>query len=564
MKKIRIANISIHCFKSFPLRLFHSQLLEAGAEPFSIFLKDSTANNHTPITEKEWELFRDLIEESNADLFGISVYAPYVTIAKTIVNEVRKISDSPIVMGGVYATITPEKALAIADYAVKGEGELVVDDIVKRLKSGQDLRGIPGLWHKDTDGKVIDNGMQEVTPDLNKMPYQAVGQPNMYFIENSRLLEKDPDLIDPYVWIMAGRGCMYQCSFCVNAVYIPMQREAEGKFIRQRTPEDVIGEIEQRVKNHITPVARVFFADELFGIYGKWIDEFCQLYKERVGIPFYMELHPNLIKEDNIRMLSDAGLISLDFGIQSGSERVRNGVMNRPGSNKGIYESSWLLKKYNVTPVYDLILDNPFDTVEDLETTVRLIRSLPKPLNFNMFKMQYFQNYPYSAAALKHGFITEEDLTDERIAEVALTSWSFVPRVFSRDRKDHLQNCVYLLVRNVPGADFVAKRVLASRNIVFTAFAGLMARGIYQWLFKTPIWVPRILMAMKILLQGDFKHFAARTRVAWQRKFGNRQFRADGNDHRVINRAQFHPDEKSCEKNKLVPVAGAPPGSDHP
>ncbi|GEM_PF-803103 len=535
-KTPRIANISIYCFKSFPIRLYHARLKNSGVEPYSIFLKDSTANNHTPITNNEWKIFRKVVRDSQADIFGISVYAPYVTIAKQVINEICQLSSAPIVIGGVYATITPEKAMAIADYACKGEGEHVMDDIVDRLKNGKDLQGIAGLWHKDDQGGIVNNGMQKITPDLNDMPYQAVGEPNMFFIENNRLLNIDPELIDKDLWIMAGRGCMYQCSFCVNAAYVPMQRDNGGKFIRQRTPENVIQEIEIRVKNHITPVERVFFADELFGIYGKWIEEFCEKYRQRVNIPFFMELHPNLIKEENIRMLSRAGLISLDFGIQSGSQRIRNGVMNRPGSNKGIIDSAKLLYRYCVTPVYDIIFDNPFDAAEDLEETVRLILQLPRPLNFNVFKMQYFQNYPYTQAALNAGFITESDLTDDAIAAACLTTWTYRPQVFTSDRKKTLQNCVYLIARNVKAGDFLSRKVLDDRNVAWGFVANSWAYIVYLWLIRTPAWVHRSVKAIQILCSGDFKNFAHRFKIQMQRKFGNRQFRADGNDHLIINR----------------------------
>lgn len=521
-KKMRIANISIHCFKSFAIRLFHSRLVNQDVEAHSIFFKDSRANNHTPVTDKELRLLCKTLEKAKADLFGISIYAPYVTIAKEIVKEIRKVSNSPIVIGGVYSTITPDKALDIGDYACKGEGEVVVDTIVDRLKKGQNLKNIPGLWYKDEHGKVVDTGLTTMFADLNEMPYQAIGQPNMYFIENSCMLDKDPELIDEAVWIMAGRGCMYQCSFCVNAVYIPMNK-GRGKFLRQRTPENVVCEIEERVRNHITPVERVFFADELFGIYGKWIEEFCEKYKKRVNIPFYMELHPNLIKEDNIRMLAEAGLMSLDFGIQSGSDRIRNGVMNRPGTNKGILESAHLLKKYNVSPVYDLILENPFETDDDLIGALKLIMGLPKPLNFNAFKMQYFPNYPYTAAALKAGYVTEDDLTEDKVSINCLTSWTFVPAVLSKRRKDHLQSCIYLVIWNIRIGDFIARKVLQSKSLFWGNMANLIARITYQWLFRTPVWAHRCVKAAKILLSGDLKKFMERVKIQLQRKYGKLQ-----------------------------------------
>ena len=44
--------------------------------------------------------------------------------------------------------------------------------------------------------------------------------------------------------------------------------------------------------------------------------------------------------------------------------------------------------------------------------------------------------------------ISEEDLTDEKVAESVLKNWAFIPKIFSLNRKDYLENCIFLLAWN--------------------------------------------------------------------------------------------------------------------
>jgi len=63
MSEKKFLNISRYCFKSFPVRLLHSQMEKEGIEPHFVFFKNSTANNHKQITSKEMNQFCDIIRK---------------------------------------------------------------------------------------------------------------------------------------------------------------------------------------------------------------------------------------------------------------------------------------------------------------------------------------------------------------------------------------------------------------------------------------------------------------------------------------------------------------------
>ncbi|MBC8548445.1 MAG: radical SAM protein [Candidatus Brocadiales bacterium] len=500
---MKIAYISLYCYKSFPVRIFHSLSIREGVDSHAIFFKNSSANNHTLVTEKEIRLLLNVVKNIKPDLIAMSILAPYVVVAKKLIHNLRKEYDVPIIAGGKYPTISPEKALEFADYVCRGEGELIIRKIIEHMEKGLDLSNIKGLWYKNEDGEVVDQGQQVLIQDLDEIPFPAIGDPQMYFIENNLLSERDPELTDPLIWVMSGRGCVYQCSFCINSLLAPMNK-GNGKFVRQRSPNNVIEEIEYRLKKHKHP-EQVFFVDEVFGTSFNWTKEFCEKYIERVGLPFFCELIPKLINEENIKLLADAGLYELDFGIQSGSDRIRNEVMNRPGTNKEMLQKVDILKKYKVNPRYDLILRNPFDTVEILEETIDLLLQLPSPKYFNIFKMQFFPHYPFTMQALKEGFITEDDLTDENLEHSVFRSWTFVPKVFSVNRNDYLESCIYLVAWNSYLGQKIAIYLRRRENRLLGFVANILAIFKYFLLFRCPTWLRNFLSGSKLLLSGNIK-----------------------------------------------------------
>lgn len=484
---MKIVFISPYCYKSIPIRTFHAiTKLHGGVEAHSIFFKDSQDNTHPAITDTEYALLFNTIAEIKPALVAISVLAPYAVMAKKIALEIKERFKIPIVVGGKYPTISTGKALAFADYACKGEGDLVLPDILERIKEGRDLRGITGLWYTE-NGTVVDNGQRRLVEDLDTLPFPSVGEANMYFISNGRMLTEDPELYNPNIWIMTGRGCAYECSYCVNSLLAPMN-EGNGKLIRQRSPENVIREIEAKRKIYKHPAA-VNFLDEVFGTSFKWTESFTRLYREKIRLPFFCAMAPTMIKENNIELLAGAGLCELGFGIQTGVDSIRNEVMNRPGTNTEILDKIALLKRHNISAVYDLIYDNPFEDAAALRQTIDLIISIPRPRQFNTFKMQFFEKYAFTEAALRLNYIRPEDLTDEKIAEAVQENWAYVPKISLFNDKNQLQNAIYLLCRNYYGSLWIAERLARKTNYLLGFIACLYAHVAYvrYYEFQLPL-----------------------------------------------------------------------------
>jgi len=521
----RILHLSLYCYKTFPIRTFHAMSLKDGLNSHLLCFKNNFTNRHLPISPKEIELLRTLIKDVDPEVVCISIMAPYVIAARQVVAEIRDLCDATIVVGGKYPTVVPNEALEFADYACKGEADLILLRMHERMRLGEDFKGIKGLWHSDDEGNIVDMGQDALYQEMDDIPYPAINEIQMNFIEQDELTTVDPEIYDEDLLMMAGRGCVYLCSYCVNSLLIPMNR-GNGKFVRIRTPENVLEEIAYRKDKCVSPRS-VTFNDEIFGVLDDWVEDFSAKYKANCSLPFECELVPKLIKEKNVRLLADAGMNSLHFGVQSGQDEIRKNIMHRPGTNDELVQKSRMLREIGVTPQYDIILDNPFDTAESLSEALGLLLEFSTPINLNTYKMQYFPHYPFTRMALDAGHITEDDVTDEKVANSVLYNMVYRPKFPAWDRRDYLENCIYLIPWQSGVIRSVIARLQRKHNPLLGFMITLLATVRYKQGFESRawlVWSRRILLGLKMLGRGDVSGVVRKIRYVVEK---DRHYQAD-------------------------------------
>ena len=81
-----------------------------------------------------------------------------------------------------------------------------------------------------------------------------------------------------------------------------------------------------------------------------------------------------MIREPIIALLRKAGCVSLNFAIESGSERIRNKIMLRPSvTNEQMIELSKIIRKYIHIYIFTQnIMMSPTETLEEAKQTVEL------------------------------------------------------------------------------------------------------------------------------------------------------------------------------------------------
>lgn len=159
---------------------------------------------------------RDDLEASNLhgkisafDIVGIATYEdnfPYIRNAIELIKKENP--DCVIIMGGPLVTSAPQLLMenTKADYAVVGEGELTLTelmDFITQNKYAKTLPEIDGLAWKDGKKKVHINKRRPQMENLDAVPLQD-------FSVWDRFKGKDI----PEIYLSYSRGCIGNCAFC--------------------------------------------------------------------------------------------------------------------------------------------------------------------------------------------------------------------------------------------------------------------------------------------------------------------------------------------------------------
>lgn len=446
------------------LRIISALLKREGYTVDFVFLHGnlSTPDHPDPFTSTERDLLVGLCRELKPDLIGIGVTSSFLhLLMRDVVATIRKTIDVPILLGGIHVTIVPERCVDHADYLCIGEGEATIVKLAECLRTGnlRALRDVPGLVYRE-DGKVRWNPERCPVKNLDELPYQDIDEAGKYLLESDRLVEVDPILEQSCYPTYASRGCPFNCSFCSRDLI----NDASGlrRAIRFRSPEHVIGELEA-AKQKCLNMRSVRLWDDTFPTRLSWLREFTQLYKERVGLPFEIWLHPKSVRREAVCMLKEAGLASVDIGIESGSQRVRREIFNRPEKQEDVIATSHVLADCGIERVtFDLILEHEYERLADKWETLDLLLRLKGSFKLNMHGLSYLPKTALTERALKDGFITEDEL--EFVFDGGLEAnmlhhrWVKPPRPNNADARGLIWPRLYFLTQY----PFLSPRVIRS------------------------------------------------------------------------------------------------------
>ena len=274
-------------------------------------------------------LSKDYVQEIKSfapDIIAYSVYTGRHSFYLQLNRELKRKFSFLAVFGGPHATFFPEMVEEEGvDVLCRGEGEHAMVELANALSKGIDYSNIKNLWVKRA-GKVQQNEVRPLIEDLDSLPFidREIGQKYAHYRKLRRRI------------VLTGRGCPYDCTYCFNHIYGELYK-GKGKRIRRRSVENVMAEVKQ-VAAEFNP-SRFVFIDDIFIMEKQWCHDFCKRYKEEIGLPFMAYTRLNLVTEEVLRDLKDAGCDALLYAIESGNDYIRNKVLNRKMSEDQIYKA---------------------------------------------------------------------------------------------------------------------------------------------------------------------------------------------------------------------------------
>ncbi len=327
-------------------------------------------------------LLENCLQDFRPELVGISVWSGKVRETIQVVEWVSR-SRVPIVVGGVYPTVAPERAIVQfrgASGVCVGEADLAMRAFARALEEGKDYGHINNFWIA-REGQVIRNPIGPLVNDLDILPF-----PDREVFD----LQKSINATG-IVKFNGTRGCPFSCSFCAEPYLRRMY--PEGRAFRRRSVPSLIGEI-QSVLLTYSGIERIGFDDDCFTLGKNWLREFCRVYAKDIGIPFYANTRVNLMDDEIAALLRDANCDEIRMGIESGNEFLRNQVLAKNISNEQIIDAFRTAKRFGLRRLSYNMIGIPFETEETIRETLELNRGIePDDLRVSLFQ-------PYSGTLL--------------------------------------------------------------------------------------------------------------------------------------------------------------------
>ena len=403
----KVALINFFNPKSLGIRFIEQALSEAGYDVVMLHIGGFRGAYSVKPGEAEIREFMELLGEPLWIGFSVISYF-YQEIAAEVTELIRQITKAPLVWGGVYTTLLPDRCLDFCDYVIRGEGEASAVEFSERLAAGADVSDMQNLAYR-ANGETVVNPVRPFETNLDLLGVAELGLSNKYFINDGKLYQADPGL-DSYSYeTSASRGCPYACTYCSSSNLKRMYGNA-SHYTRYRSARHVIDELKS-AKAKMKNLSLIRFWDEVFSSDPAWIDEFSALYKSEIGIPFEMWTHPLKINGAMISKLVGAGMRFVGMGIQSGSPEVRKKVFRRAESQEQIMQAAKTLADCRVPQVvYDFIIGHPLETAEQMKESYALCSELPGKFTLQLHGLAFLPGTDIVEETIKRGVFTREEM----------------------------------------------------------------------------------------------------------------------------------------------------------
>ena len=371
------------------------------------------------------------IGQSSPDLIAFSTVTLQWANTRKYASIIKEKFQVPILCGGVHPSFKPEEVIADSniDMICIGEGENPLLEVMNRMENKGDLSTISNIWVKNTEGTVFKNEIAPLIEDLDSLPFPD--RDLMPFADVIRENKSEPILI-------TSKGCPYNCTFCCNNAMKRLYK-GKGKFLRQRSPENVIEEI-GGLKDKYN-IQSLNFYDEAFGYNHKWLERFCDIYGSEFRFPFGAMVRVETMNRSTFKMMRKAGLEIIYIGIESGDETFRRDIMGRKMSNESIIQTCRDAQAEGIQVWTLNMVGVPGETPERIKDTMALNKTInPEFINISIFqpfpgtqlydecveKNYIVKDYPpslfdesildlptISPDALKQGYLEFKELADE-------------------------------------------------------------------------------------------------------------------------------------------------------
>lgn len=307
----------------------------------------------------KWDEFQNLLEEKNPR------YVVGNIISTTLTNDMytmflAKSLGATTIGTGPHLTELYEdsfKRFPSLDFAIRGEGEITLKELIDTIEAGGDLKKVNGIAYMNGN-KSVATEEREFVENLDDLP---MPMHELLPLENYRL-----PFFGRYTFIVASRGCPFPCIFCRQVVMW------KGK-VRVRSAKSLFEETKHVLS---LGVKNVMYQSDTFTVDKNMIINLCKMIVDS-GLKFKWccNTHIAYIDEELVTWMKKAGCWMIAPGIESASDIVLKNI--KKGITKQmIIENVKIIKNAGIQVWGYFVFGLPGDTWESLMDNIKFSKEL--------------------------------------------------------------------------------------------------------------------------------------------------------------------------------------------
>jgi len=346
---------------------------------------------------KEKHIAEAVIEE-RPDVFVLSFLSTTSYPAtRSMAHRLKQAApNTPIILGGVFATINARKILAdcpSADFVCKGEGEELLPDFLENLYSPEKVEGL--VWRSGNE--IIENPPRPFIKNLDMFPYPDRKSLPIDYIESMPLDVPAVLSLDRFCTIQTSRGCPNQCVYCD----IPTLADRSW---RSRSPEHVLGEMQQLSDEGYRSI---YLTDDQFLLNSKRISGICQgIIDRKLKFTWGCEGRVDSIAADQFPIMAKANCTFLAFGIESGTQKVLD-RLKKMQTLEQVERTVGAAKRHGIETTHGFFLiGTPEESEEDILESFRFAARL-KLDTFGFNRLCVYRGTPLWKEYVERGIIDD-------------------------------------------------------------------------------------------------------------------------------------------------------------
>jgi radical SAM superfamily enzyme YgiQ (UPF0313 family) len=303
----------------------------------------------------------------NPDLIGFSFLTPAYTRTQKIVTTLKPLlPNTKFCAGGFHASILPEQVLKelSLDLCVIGEGETTILEISQRLANNEDITDVHGICFIGKNGIPVVTPPRTLIDNLDTLPLPA-----------THLLQYESYLRPPGLFrgmamarvaaIATSRGCPFQCTYCGG-------RKMFNGRVRFRSVASVRAELEYLIRTH--HIRGIWIIDECFTIDRERALNIANLIAE-YGLTWGMQTRVDLLDESLIRHFKKCGCLEINFGIESGVDRIL-GILKKGATRQAAAKTFSWCRDVGLRTTANFMIGTPSETETEIYETFEFSKQL--------------------------------------------------------------------------------------------------------------------------------------------------------------------------------------------